>query len=405
MVNALSTTASGRLRGEFARFLLVGFTSVAIDFAVYRGLLALAIAVHPAKTAGYIAGAVFGYFANRSFTFRVGARWRQRELLGFIAVYLVALAANVAVNSLVLAVLGRNETTLALAFVAATGVSAAMNFVGLKLFVFGSNDAGSGAANASAQAATPTSATGDGATRLSLSLVIPCYNEAANLPLLVARLRETFLDGRAEVVLVDNGSTDDSPAVLAQLLAGQQRIRSVRVEVNQGYGFGILTGLRAARGDVLGWTHADMQTDPQDALRGLALYDQAADQAADPARLFVKGRRYGRPAADVAFTVGMSVFETVLMSRRMWDINAQPTLFPRAFFERWREPPHDFALDLYAYYQALREGLRVQRFDVRFGERAHGSSHWNVNWQAKLRFIKRTVDFSLRLRQGLQERA
>lgn len=401
MVNALSTSASGRLRGEFARFLLVGFTSVAIDFAVYRGLLALAIAIHPAKTAGFIAGAVFGYFANRSFTFRVGAQWRQRELVSFIAVYLIALAANVAVNSVVLAVLGRSETTLALAFVAATGVSAAMNFVGLKLFVFGASDTGANGANASVQVATTTSANADGAARLSLSLVIPCYNEAANLPLLVARLRETFLDDRAEVVLVDNGSTDDSPAVLAQLLAGQQRIRSVRVEVNQGYGYGILTGLRAARGDVLGWTHADMQTDPQDALRGLALYDQAAD----PANLFVKGRRYGRPAADVAFTVGMSVFETVLMSRRMWDINAQPTLFPRAFFERWREPPHDFALDLYAYYQALRDGLRVQRFSVRFGERAHGSSHWNVNWQAKLRFIKRTVDFSLRLRQGLQERA
>lgn len=399
MVNALSTAASGRLRGEFARFLLVGFTSVAIDFAVYRGLLAAAIAIHPAKTAGFIAGAVFGYFANRSFTFRVGTQWRRRELLSFIAVYLIALAANVAVNSLVLALLGRNETTLALAFVAATGVSAAMNFVGLKLFVFGMD--ASGGANAPAQIATTTSASGDGTTRLRLSLVIPCYNEAANLPLLVARLRETFLDDRAEVVLVDNGSTDDSPAVLARLLDGQQRIRSVRVEVNQGYGYGILTGLRAARGDVLGWTHADMQTDPQDALRGLALYDQSPD----PAGLFVKGRRYGRPAADVAFTVGMSVFETVLMSRRMWDINAQPTLFPRAFFERWREPPHDFALDLYAYYQALRDGLRVQRFAVRFGERAHGSSHWNVNWQAKLRFIKRTVDFSLRLRQGLQERA
>ncbi|WP_160309528.1 glycosyltransferase [Lysobacter capsici] len=392
-MNALSTAASGRLRGELARFVLVGITSVVIDFAVYRGLLALAIAVHPAKTAGYIAGAVFGYFANRSFTFRVGAQWRQRELLSFIAVYLIALGANVVVNSLVLAVLGRGEIALVSAFVAATGVSAAMNFVGLKLFVFG--------ANAAVQATTAAPARADGAARLSLSLVIPCYNEAANLPLLVARLRETFLDDRAEVVLVDNGSTDDSPAVLARLLAGQERIRSVRVEVNQGYGYGILTGLRAARGDVLGWTHADMQTDPQDALRGLVLYDQAAD----PARVFVKGRRYGRPAADVAFTVGMSVFETVLMSRRMWDINAQPTLFPRAFFERWREPPHDFALDLYAYYQALRDGLRVQRFAVRFGERAHGSSHWNVNWQAKLRFIKRTVDFSLRLRQGLQERA
>jgi polyisoprenyl-phosphate glycosyltransferase len=232
---------------------------------------------------------------------------------------------------------------------------------------------------------------------MRLSLVIPCYNEARNLPLLVARLRETFVRDDVEAILVDNGSTDDSPAVLAELLHGSPRLRSVRVENNQGYGFGILAGLAAARGDVIGWTHADMQTDPADALRALAMFETDADQK----HLFVKGRRYGRPLADVAFTVGMSAFETLLMRRRMWDINAQPTLFPREFFASWREPPHDFSLDLYAYYQALHRGLRIRRFTVRFGERAHGSSHWNVNWRAKARFIRRTVDFSLRLRKDL----
>ena len=53
---------------------------------------------------------------------------------------------------------------------------------------------------------------------MRLSLVIPCYNEAKNLPLLVARLRETFVRDDIEAILVDNGSTDDSPAVLAALL-------------------------------------------------------------------------------------------------------------------------------------------------------------------------------------------
>lgn len=236
---------------------------------------------------------------------------------------------------------------------------------------------------------------------MRMSLVIPCYNEARNLPLLVARLRETFVRDDIEAILVDNGSTDDSPAVLQALLQSPSRIRSVRVDKNQGYGFGILSGLAAANGEIIGWTHADMQTDPADALRALALFE--AD--AEPQRLFVKGRRHGRPAADVAFTFGMSVFETLLMRRRMWDINAQPTLFPRAFFAAWREPPHDFSLDLYAYYQALHRGLRVRRFPVRFGERAHGTSHWNVNWQAKARFIRRTVDFSLRLRKELARNA
>lgn len=230
---------------------------------------------------------------------------------------------------------------------------------------------------------------------MKFSLVIPCYNEAANLPLLLERCKG-LAGADVEVILVDNGSSDDSPDVLRRLLPGYPGCRSVRVDVNQGYGFGILSGLRAARGEILGWTHADMQTDPQDALRGLELF------ARHGANSFVKGRRHGRPLADVAFTLGMSVFETVLLGKPLWDINAQPTMFSRAFFATWSEPPHDFSLDLYAYYEARRQDLAVYRFPVLFGARAHGTSHWNVNWAAKRKFIRRTVDFSLELKRKLK---
>lgn len=230
---------------------------------------------------------------------------------------------------------------------------------------------------------------------MKLSLVIPCYNEAANLPLLLERCMEVTSQPDCEVILVDNGSTDNSPDVLRELLPDHTSCRSIRVEQNQGYGFGILSGLKAARGDILAWTHADMQTDPQDALRGLAYFEKHGPN------IFVKGRRYGRPLGDVAFTVGMSLFETVLLGKPMWDINAQPTMFSRLFFESWQAPPHDFSLDLFAYYQARQAGLRVHRFPVRFGERAHGVSHWNVNWAAKRKFISRTVDFSLQLTKRL----
>ena len=231
----------------------------------------------------------------------------------------------------------------------------------------------------------------------SLSLVIPCYNEAKSLPALLSRCA-AIVAARpdAEVVLVDNGSSDTSPEMFRELLPKYPGCRSVRVEKNQGYGFGILSGLRAAKGSILGWTHADLQADPSDALKGLELFEKSAT----PERLFVKGRRYGRPASDVAFTVGMSLFETMLLGRRLWDINAQPTMFPRSFFESWTSPPNDFALDLYAYYNALRAGMVVERFPVRFGERLHGHSHWNVNWGAKWKFIRRTMDFSVTLRMG-----
>jgi glycosyltransferase involved in cell wall biosynthesis len=230
---------------------------------------------------------------------------------------------------------------------------------------------------------------------MKLSLIIPCYNEAANLPLLVPRCIELCSAIEAEVILVDNGSTDQSPSVLAELLGGQENLRCVRVENNQGYGFGILSGLRAATGDVIGWCHADMQTDPMDCVVGMAFYTSHRT----PEQLFVKGKRYGRSLSDQVFTVGMSVFETALMGKAMWDINAQPTLLPRKFFDTWDEPPHDFSLDLYAYFLARHQGLDVRRFDVPFGERAHGSSHWNVDLRAKWKFIKRTIRFSLQLKR------
>jgi glycosyltransferase involved in cell wall biosynthesis len=231
---------------------------------------------------------------------------------------------------------------------------------------------------------------------MKLSLVIPCYNESANLPLLLERCA-SLNRADIEVILVDNGSTDNSPEVLRALLPKYPRCRSVRVPVNQGYGFGILYGLKASTGELLAWTHADMQTDPKDLLKGLEIFKAYGNN------IYVKGRRIKRPFSDVFFTIGMSVFETFLLRTRLSDINAQPNMFPRCFFETWVNPPYDFSLDLYAYFTARNQDLPVYRFPVEFGERANGVSHWNVNWEAKKKFILRTIDFSFELKKRLSK--
>ena len=230
-----------------------------------------------------------------------------------------------------------------------------------------------------------------------LSLVIPCYNEVGNLPSLVGRIAAVIDRDDIETILVDNGSQDGTASILPNLIAPHRFLRSVRVPVNQGYGFGILTGLRAATGDVLAWTHADLQTDPADVLAGLRLFDEAAD----PRRLFVKGSRYGRPLRDRLFTWGMAAFELLALGAPMWDINAQPTMFHRVFFESWQHPPHDFSLDLYAYYSAIGRGLTVRRFPVHFGPRLSGHGH-NETLAAKIRYSRRTAAYSLGLRRRLK---
>lgn len=234
---------------------------------------------------------------------------------------------------------------------------------------------------------------------LSLSLVIPAFNESPTLPALFERCSRGLLSPGVELIVVDNGSTDATPELLESLLPAYPQARSVRVPQNLGYGHGILAGLQAARGDILGWTHADLQTPPEDALRGLRLFGEAPN----PEFLFVKGLRQGRPLADAFFTAGMALFETVMLGSRLWDINAQPTLFHRSFYRAWSQPPDDFSLDLFAFYVARARGLTVRRFPVEFGQRAHGLSRWNIDWRAKMKFIGRTLDYSFKLRRSLSE--
>jgi glycosyltransferase involved in cell wall biosynthesis len=232
---------------------------------------------------------------------------------------------------------------------------------------------------------------------MKLSIIVPCYNEGKNIPLILNKFNEVIHRKDVEVILVNNGSTDNSAAVLDELIPKFPFARVENVAVNQGYGFGIVSGLKAAKGAFIGYTHADMQTDPGDVLRALALIEQQND----PTKCYVKGDRKRRPMFDQFFTMGMSFFETLYLGVKLWDINAQPNIFHRSFFEGLSNPPKDFSLDLFFLYKAQKQGINIIRFDVVFPPRIHGESSWNTSMGAKWKFIKRTLDFSFKLKKQL----
>lgn len=233
---------------------------------------------------------------------------------------------------------------------------------------------------------------------MKLSIIVPCYNESKNIPLILEKFASVIKRDDVEVILVNNGSTDSSEMVLDELLPKYPFARVVKVAVNQGYGFGITSGLLNAQGEFIGYTHADMQTDPADPLKALEIIEQQEN----PKNCYIKGDRKGRPLFDQFFTMGMSLFETIYLGTKLWDINAQPNIFHRSFFETIKEScPKDFSLDLYLLYMAKKKGLNVIRFDVVFPERIHGESSWNNGLSSKWKFIKRTLDFSVKLKKEL----
>lgn len=232
---------------------------------------------------------------------------------------------------------------------------------------------------------------------MKLSIIVPCYNEEKNIPLILEKFNEVIKTDDIEVVLVNNGSTDNSQVVLNGLLPNYLFARVVKVDVNQGYGFGIISGLIEAKGEFIGYTHADMQTDPADSLKALNLLEKQNR----PQNSFIKGDRKGRSLFDQFFTIGMSMFESIYLGTKLWDINAQPNIFHRSFFQNLNNIPKDFSLDLYLLYMAKKRGLEVIRFDVIFPPRIHGESSWNDGLASKWKFIKRTIDFSSKLKKEL----
>jgi dolichol-phosphate mannosyltransferase len=98
-----------------------------------------------------------------------------------------------------------------------------------------------------------------------LSIVAAVYNEEACLRELVSRL-DRALEGvrcRTELVLVDDGSTDRSFAVIEELAAADARVRGIRLARNEGHQGALMCGIACARGDVLVTLDADLQHPPE----------------------------------------------------------------------------------------------------------------------------------------------
>lgn len=233
-----------------------------------------------------------------------------------------------------------------------------------------------------------------------LSIIIPCYNEAENLSDIIRCVSSlSAVDAELEVVLVNNGSTDHTAAVLdAELPPGRYpHVRSITVERNQGYGHGILSGLREARGDFLAWTHADLQTDPTDVLRAWDLL-RTGNQ---PERTLIKGKRCKRNPLDAFFTLGMSL--AVWWKLGIWldDINAQPKLFSRQLFLTLPNPPLDFSLDLSIIYFVKKNGYILKNIPVIYRKRIHGKAKGGGSLSEKWPLIKRTSAYISRLQKEL----
>ena len=152
------------------------------------------------------------------------------------------------------------------------------------------------------------------AQTLEFSVVVPVHNESGNVESLVREI-SAALDGRAyEMIFVDDASTDDTRAVLAALKGDYPALRVLSHRKNAGQSRAIRSGVRAARGRIVGTLDGDGQNDPADLPD---LYRALTRQDAPERLAMVMGRRTKRK--DTAWKRFGSQFANAIRRRMLRD--------------------------------------------------------------------------------------
>ena len=115
------------------------------------------------------------------------------------------------------------------------------------------------------------------AENLYLSLVVPAFNEQETIDELLRRIDRAFemVKSTFEVIVIDDGSTDDTPRLLDEAMTRYPWLRVLRMMRNGGQSAAFDAGFKAARGQIIATIDADLQNDPEEIPRLLPLLDGA----------------------------------------------------------------------------------------------------------------------------------
>jgi glycosyltransferase involved in cell wall biosynthesis len=203
------------------------------------------------------------------------------------------------------------------------------------------------------------------------SVIIPCRNEAANLPILLDEIERAMRGRDYEIVVVDDGSTDGTGAALQGRL-DPQRLRLVRHDRSAGQSAALRSGVFAAHGEIVITLDGDGQNDP-------AYLPKLADAliAGGPRMGIAAGQRLKR--TDTKLKQLASRFANALREAMLGDgtrdsgcgLKALPTALFRQlpYFDGWHR---------YLPALVIREGFGVTHIDVVDRSRRHGKSNYGI---------------------------
>ena len=220
-----------------------------------------------------------------------------------------------------------------------------------------------------------------------LSIIIPLYNEEDNIEPLYAKLDAVLgsLGHPYEVILVNDGSTDDTRARIDVVAARDERVRVVHLRRNFGQTPAMMAGIDAARGDILIPMDGDLQNDPADIPKLLAKLDEGFD--------VVSGWRKDRKDNPIKRNLPSrmaNVLISFISGVRLHDYGCSLKAYRRDIIKgvKLYGEMHRF-IPIHAAWQ----GARVTEVSVTHHPRIHGASKYGIERTLKVILDLMTVKF------------
>lgn len=207
---------------------------------------------------------------------------------------------------------------------------------------------------------------------VSLSVVVPVKDEAENVAALAREIAAATAGEAAEIIFVDDGSTDATAERLRMLKAEIPQLRVIRHQGNFGQSRAVRTGVQAARGEVVVTLDGDGQNDPADVIKLVSIL-----RADNTGRLGAVGgvRVQRQDASNRRFA---SNFANAFRRRMLKDGAADSGCGLRAFRrDAFLSLPYFDHMHRFLIALMLREGYSVKEVPVNHRPRTHGASKYN----------------------------
>lgn len=230
-----------------------------------------------------------------------------------------------------------------------------------------------------------------GENHLKFSLIIPCYNESANIEKLFEEIKILQKKVNIEVIIINNGSTDDTDRVISLNAHKIENLNIIKVETNIGIGHAIKLGINNSKTNLVCYTHADLQIKIDNCLDAYLIYNKKKKD-----NFFIKGIRKRRSFIEIFFTTLMAIFNSLIFFHFFYDIHAQPNFFSKLDKKIIDKAPNNMGIDLFFYLYFKRKKFDIIRFKVNFYKRIYGIGS-NDTLKQKLKYIPLSIKNSLEI--------